>query len=217
MVERGGPAVLPAGDPESLAVAAAAMAAGGIVGIPTETVYGVGVVPRREALEALIAAKQRPGDKGIALLVDELDQVADLLVIDAAARRLAEHLWPGALTLVLPLRDPRGLPQALTGGRDTLAVRLPDHAVPRALARRLGPLAVSSANRSGEPEAHTAAELVASLGSSLAVVLDDGAVRGGVASSVVAVHVTGRAVLLREGALSRAVVEAALGVALIDG
>jgi L-threonylcarbamoyladenylate synthase len=208
VTETPGPVVLRASDHQSLAVAAAALAAGGIVGLPTETVYGVGVIPRPEALQALIAAKQRPADKGIALLIDNLDQVADLVVVGAAARRLAERFWPGPLTLVLPLRRPELAPETLTGGRDTLAVRIPDHAVPRALARELGPLAVSSANRSGEADARTAEALVVSLGPSLAVVIDDGPVRGGVPSSVVAVDAGDRVAVLREGAIERSTIDA---------
>ena len=211
MSELRGPVVLRASDHRSLAVAAAALAAGGIVGLPTETVYGVGVIPRPEALQALLAAKQRPVDKGIALLIDDLDQVFDLVVVGAAAHRLAERFWPGPLTLVLPLRRPELAPEALTGGRDTLALRIPDHAVPRALARELGPLAVSSANRSGEPDARTAEALVVSLGPSLAVVIDDGPVRGGVPSSVVAVDARGRVAVLREGAIERSMIDALFG------
>jgi tRNA threonylcarbamoyl adenosine modification protein (Sua5/YciO/YrdC/YwlC family) len=180
------------------------------VGLPTETVYGIGVVPRLEALEALVAAKQRRPDKGIPLLIDGLDQLGELVILAPVALRLAERFWPGALTLVLPLSVPESLPELLTGGRDSLAVRVPDHPVPRTLARELGPLAVSSANRSGEPEARTARELLAQLGASLAVVLDDGPVRGGVASSVVAVDRSGAISVLREGALGRSVIEAAL-------
>ncbi len=211
MSETRGPVVLRASDHGALAVAAAALAAGGIVGLPTETVYGVGVIPRPEALQALLAAKQRPTDKGIALLIDDLDQVDDLVVVGAAARRLAERFWPGPLTLVLPLRMPALAPEALTGGRDTLALRIPDHAVPRALARELGPLAVSSANRSGEPDARTAEALVLSLGPSLAVVIDDGPVRGGVPSSVVAVDAADRVAVLREGAIERSIIDALFG------
>ena len=80
------------------------------------------------------------------------------------AERLAARFWPGALTLVLPQRPDAPLPELLTGGRPTIGVRLPDHAVPRALARRLGPLAVSSAKSRGEPDATTAAQVLASLG-----------------------------------------------------
>jgi len=205
------PEVLPASDPDSLAAAAAAMQSGGIVGMPTETVYGIGVVPRPEALRAVIAAKQRPEDKGIALLVDGLDQVAGLVIVSAAARQLAERFWPGPLTLVLPVRRAEFVPDALTGGHGTLGVRIPDHAVPRTLARQLGPIAVTSANRSGEPEAHTARELVDAVGASLALVLDDGPVRGGVASTVVAVGADGATRMLREGALGEARIESVLG------
>lgn len=184
------------------------MEAGGIVGIPTETVYGIGVVPRPEALTALVEAKQRTLDKGIALLIDGLDQVKALVSVDDAARRLAHHFWPGALTLVLPLRHPELVPLLVSGGRDTLGLRIPDHPVPRALARELGPIAVTSANLSGEPAALTAQELVLTVGSSLALVLDDGPVRGGTASSVVTISADGRPVVLREGALATSEIEA---------
>lgn len=210
MTDRKHPLLLPAEDVASIAAAVAAMDAGGVVGMPTETVYGIGVVPRPEALAALIAAKQRPEDKGIALLVDGLQQVAGLVVLSDHARLLAERFWPGPLTLVLPLQRPELVPEMLTGGRPTLAVRLPDHETPRALARRLGPIAVTSANRSGEAEARTAEELIESLGASLAVVLDDGPVRGGVVSSVVSVDRNGLISVLREAALSRHEIEAAL-------
>ena len=185
------------------------MLAGGIVGIPTETVYGIGVVPRPEALSAVIAAKQRPEEKGIALLIDGLDQVEGLVEVAAPTRRLAARYWPGALTLVLPLVRPELVPEAVTGGRDTLGLRIPDHPVPRALARELGPIAVTSANRSGEPPAQIPEELIASVGHSLALVLDDGPVRGGVASTVVAIDRDGGWEVLREGALDTADVYAA--------
>lgn len=209
----GGPALLPASEPSALRAASAALLAGGIVGLPTETVYGVGVIPRAAALEALIAAKRRPEDKGVALLIDDPAQIAPLVVFGSAARRLAARFWPGPLTLVLPLRDADAVSPLLTGGRTTLAVRLPDHDVPRRLARELGPLAVSSANRSGQPDARSAAELVAALGPSLTLVLDDGPVRGGRASSVVSVDPAGHISVLREGALRSGLIEAALAEA----
>jgi len=204
-----GPAVLPASDSEALAAAVLALSSGGIVGIPTETVYGIGVVPRPDALQALLAAKRRPEDKGIALLIDGLDQVDGLVDVSEPAHRLAERYWPGALTLVLPLRRPELVPEAVTGGRDTLGLRIPDHPVPRALARELGPIAVTSANRSGEAPAQTAAALMASVGHSLALVLDDGPVGGGVASTVVSVTREGTWSVLREGAIDAAAIDAA--------
>ena len=202
--------MLAARDSAALTEAALAMQAGGIVGIPTETVYGIGVVPRPEALAAVIAAKQRPDDKGIALLIDSLDQLDGLVDVTEPARRLADRYWPGALTLVLSLQRPELIPEAVTGGRDTLGLRLPDHPVPRALASELGPIAVTSANRSGEPPAQSAEELIASVGHSLALVLDDGPVRGGVASTVVAVDHDGAWRVLREGALDTAAIAAAV-------
>mgnify|MGYP001828588693 FL=1 len=205
----GRPPLLSASDPSALREAAAAMLSGGIVGLPTETVYGIGVVPRPEALAAVIAAKQRPEEKGIALLIDGLDQVDGLVEVAPPARRLAARYWPGALTLVLPLVRPELVPEAVTGGRDTVGLRIPDHAVPRALARELGPIAVTSANRSGEPPAQTPEELIASVGHSLALVLDDGPVRGGVASTVVAVDRGGGLEVLREGALVAAAIYSA--------
>ncbi len=206
----GRPPVLSSQDADWLDVALAALLSGGIVGLPTETVYGVAVTPRPEALAALVAAKQRPEEKGIPVLIDDLEQVAGLVDVGDVARRLAGRFWPGPLTLVLPLSAPDQAPAMLTGGRSTLAVRLPDHAVPRAIARELGPLAVSSANRSGQPEARTSAQLLEALGPSLALVVDDGPVRGGVASSVLAVDHEGRCLLLREGAVSRERLSAAL-------
>lgn len=200
-MSEGRPPLLDATDPAALSEAAAAMSSGGIVGIPTETIYGIGVVPRPEALAAIMAAKRRSQEKGIVLLVDGLDQVEGLVQLALPARRLAARYWPGALTLVLPLLRPELVPEALTGGRDTVGLRIPDHPVPRALARELGPIAVTSANRSGEPPARIPEELVAAIGHSLTLVLDDGPVRGGVASTVVAVDRDGGWQVLREGAL----------------
>jgi L-threonylcarbamoyladenylate synthase len=204
------PEVLATSDPDALQHARLALVAGGIVGIPTETVYGLAVLPRPVALEALIVAKRRPQEKGIALLIDDLAQVADLVVISDAVRRIADALWPGPLTLVLPIAPSVMLPAGLTGGRDTLALRMPDHPVPRALARDLGPIGASSANRSGEPDATTAAELIRTVGESLSLVLDDGPVRGGKPSSVVAIDVSGVISVLRAGTYDRHDIEAAM-------
>jgi L-threonylcarbamoyladenylate synthase len=183
--------------------------AGGIVAIPTETVYGLAVTPTPEGLTHLVEAKRRSADKGIALLVDSIDQARQLATVPAVAERLAQSFWPGALTLVLPQRPDVPLPELLTGGRATIGVRLPDHAVPRELARRLGPIAVSSANISGQPDATTAAQVMVSLADDVALVIDDGPVRGGVPSTVVACTEDGRLEILRAGALTEADVRAA--------
>jgi L-threonylcarbamoyladenylate synthase len=119
-----------------------------------------------------------------------------------AAHALATQFWPGPLTLVLELRSGVGLPDGVTGGRSTVGVRLPDHPVPRALARSLGPIAVSSANMSGEPEARSADELLDRIGDRITLVIDDGPVLGGVPSSVVEVRPEGEWRVLRVGALT---------------
>jgi L-threonylcarbamoyladenylate synthase len=165
---------------------------GGIVAIPTDTVYGIGVaLDTPGGIERLFAAKQRPPDKAIALLVADADQAAEIGVLTLAARALAGAFWPGGLTLVVPRRTDRPLPAALTGGElapgaiPTVGLRVPDHDAPRALARALGPLPTTSANRSGEPEARDADEIVRLLGGSIDLVLDGGPAAGGPASTVV--------------------------------
>jgi L-threonylcarbamoyladenylate synthase len=193
--------LLSAANPQAVELAEHALRRGEIVGLPTETVYGLAVLPNRAALERLVSAKQRSTDKGIALLVDALAQVDPLADVPPIAQRLAERFWPGALTLVLPVRAGLRLPDLLTGGRPTIGVRLPDHAVPRMLAARLGPLAVSSANISGAPDAISAQQVVATLADELALVIDDGPVSGGVPSTVVACAADGRVIVLRAGAI----------------
>ncbi|MGZ6314755.1 MAG: L-threonylcarbamoyladenylate synthase [Candidatus Limnocylindrales bacterium] len=181
----------------------AVLRAGGIVAMPTDTVYGVGVaLEARDGLERLFAAKDRPLDRAIVLLVAEVDQAASVGVMTPAARLLAERFWPGGLTLVLAQGPGARLPAALTGGAATIGVRLPDHDCPRALSRALGPLPVTSANLSGQPGARDALEVLAQLGSRVDLVLDGGSARGGVPSTVV--DCSGEAPwILRAGAIPR--------------
>jgi L-threonylcarbamoyladenylate synthase len=184
---------------------------GGVIGIPTETVYGVCVLPTHDAVERLIEAKQRAAEKGIQLLVDSLEQVRSLAVVTPGAARLAERFWPGGMTIVLARRPDSELTPLLGGGRPTLGLRLPDHEVPRVLARSLGPIAASSANVSGQPDATTAQLVAQSLGDVLALILDDGPVRGGTPSTVV--DCSDESVpprVRREGAISAADIAAAL-------
>lgn len=204
--------VVRASAPDALERAATALGAGEIVAIPTETVYGLVVLPDEPGVQRLIAAKQRSADKGIQLLVDSVEQARSVAVFTAVAERLAACFWPGPLTLVLPRRADTTLPAALGGGRPTLGVRLPDHDVPRLLARALGPLAGSSANISGQPDATTAELVLASLGEVVALIVDGGPVRGGVPSTVVDCTGPDSAPrILRLGALSEAQIVAAAG------
>lgn len=204
--------VVASSDPEALSMAAKAMRSGAIVAVPTETVYGLAVLPTQAGIEALVAAKQRSSEKGIQLLIDSIDQVRSLVALDPAAERLAQAFWPGGLTLVLDRNPASDLPLLLGGGRATLGLRLPDHAVPRGLARLLGPLAASSANISGEPDATTAERVAATLGDEVALILDDGPVRGGVPSTVVdCSSAVNRPTILREGAISAQQIADAIG------
>jgi L-threonylcarbamoyladenylate synthase len=160
--------------------------AGGLVAIPTDTVYGVGVaLDAPDGLPRLFAAKDRPLDRAIVLLVADLEQAASVGVVSPAARVLAERFWPGGLTLVLAQAPDATLPAALTAGAATIGVRLPDHDCPRELARALGPLPVTSANLSGHPDARDAAAVLAQLGGRIDLVLDGGPARGGTPSTVV--------------------------------
>ena len=202
-----------AADPAAFELAAAALRRGELIAVPTETVYGLVVLPAEAPLGRLLEAKQRSTDKGIQLLIDSLEQASILVDVPPLAARLAERFWPGPLTLVLTQARGTWLPALLTGGRGTVGLRVPDHELPRRLARLHGPLAASSANISGKPPATTADLVLASLGRQVTLVLDDGPVRGGVASTVVAVDSAGlRWEVLREGALSRAqIVDAVTG------
>ena len=202
--------VLRSDDPAAIDAAVDALFEGGLVGIPTETVYGIAVLPLEDRLDALLEAKRRPPEKGFQLIIDGLDQVASLVAVSPAAQRLATRFWPGAITLALPLLPGVDVPDLLTGGRGTLGLRLPDHPVPRAIARRAGPIAVSSANLSGQPPALVATDLIAAVGPFVGVVIDDGPVRGGVASTVVGVGADGELTFFRIGALPEATVREAL-------
>jgi L-threonylcarbamoyladenylate synthase len=195
--------LIAAGDPAAIDEAVAALKRGDLVGIPTETVYGVCALPTAAGAARLIAAKHRSAEKGIQLLVDSIDQVGGLAVMTVDAQRLAATFWPGALTIVLARRSDVDVPEILGGGRPTLGLRLPDHDVPRALARRVGPIAASSANVSGQPDATDARLVEQALGDALALILDDGPVRGGRPSTVVdCSHATASPKVLREGAIA---------------
>jgi L-threonylcarbamoyladenylate synthase len=203
--------ILPAADDAAIERAVETLYSGEVVAIPTETVYGLVVLPTETGVARLIAAKRRSAEKGIQLLIDSLDQAGSLAVLTPAAERLANSFWPGPLTLVLARQPASELPELLGGGRPTLGLRLPDHDVPRRLARRAGPLAASSANISGRPDATTAQLVVDALGGDIALVLDGGPVRGGVPSTVVDCSDTAVAPrILRAGAISEADIAAAL-------
>ena len=195
------------------AAAIEVLRAGGLVVMPTDTVYGLGVaLEAKDALVRLFAAKDRPLDRAIVLLASDLEQAASVGVFSAAARLLAARFWPGGLTLVLPQAAESRLPAELTGGAATIGVRIPGHESPRELARALGPLPVTSANLSGQPEAQDAPEVLAQLGPRIDLVLDGGRARGAVPSTVV--DCSGELPrILRAGAISTADLAAVLAAA----
>ena len=180
---------------------------GGIVALPTDTVYGLAVAMATEGgIERLFEAKRRPADRAVAVLLADAEQAGTMADLTPVARRLADAFWPGGLTLVLAQRPDRPLPDALTGGRSTIGVRVPDHPAPRALAAALGPLPTTSANISGEPEAADAAAIERLFGDAVDLILDGGPAHGGPASTVVdATGVEPR--VLREGAIPARMIE----------
>ena len=193
------PRILPDGD-EARAEAIEHLRAGRIVAIPTDTVYGIAAdMALPDAIVRLFAAKQRPPEKAVAVLLADLAQAEAIAWLRPPARSLGERFWPGGLTLVLPLLRGVNLPPELAGA-GTIGVRIPDHDAPRALARALGPLPTTSANLSGEENAEDAQAVAAALGESLALVIDGGPIRGGPASTVVDCT-SQRPRVLREGAI----------------
>ncbi|HJM52509.1 MAG TPA: L-threonylcarbamoyladenylate synthase [Dehalococcoidia bacterium] len=187
---------------DSLEAAASVIRSGGVVAFPTDTVYGLGVDPfNPEAVESLFAAKGRPTNSPIPLLIADPADLA--LVANSApsgAMALAEAFWPGALTLVLHAVD--GLPELVSAGSGTVGVRVPDHPAPRNLARTAGgPITGTSANRSGEPSLKTAKEVRAALGGVLRFVLE-GACGAHVAPSTVVNFTVDPPSVVRHGAIS---------------
>jgi L-threonylcarbamoyladenylate synthase len=198
-----------ADDPSGLAEAIDVLRGGGVVAIPTDTVYGIAVsLDTPAGVERLFEVKRRPPEKAVMVLLDGVEQVAGLVEMTPAARALTD-LWPGGLTLVLPLRRGSPLPQALTAGTPTLGVRVPDHATPRAIARAVGPLPATSANPSGEAEARSAVDVMTTLGDRVDLVVDGGVSPGGVPSTVVDCA-TEPVRILRPGAIAVAQIAARL-------
>ncbi len=175
-----------ADDPAGRGAAVRVLRSGGVVALPTDTVYGIGVaIDTPGGVERLFRIKRRPPDKGIMLLLERAGQATEIGLMTPAAAALAEACWPGGLTVVVALREGVVLPPALTAGAATIGLRVPDHGAPRALAGAVGPLPTTSANVSGLPEAPDAATILAQLGDDLDLILDGGPAHGGPASTVV--------------------------------
>ncbi len=193
------------GDPDlradAIRTAAQSVAAGELVVLPTDTVYGLGADAfDPAAVTELLRVKGRGRDVPVPVLVGSWSTIDGLVTsVDARTRDLIEAFWPGGLTLVV--RHAPSLSWNLGESHGTVAVRMPLHPVAIELLEQTGPMAVSSANRHGQPAAETAAEARAQLGDDVSVYLEDGQVAGGVASTIV--DVTGpRPQILRLGAVA---------------
>lgn len=194
-------------DPESAAqleVAVAAIADGHIIGLPTDTVYGIGVDPfRPDATSRIFAAKHRPEHAALPLLIAQPAEVETFAQLNSRAAALIDRYWPGPLTLILPRRaDDRAL--HLGGDPTTVGIRCPNQPTARQLLGRTGALAVTSANRHGDRPAQTAEELRLSLGDAVEIVIDGGRCDGAPSTVVSLVGVGGVPEILREGAISAA-------------
>lgn len=202
-------------DAEGLARAAALLAAGETVAMPTETVYGLAADARDgQAVARIFAAKGRPSFNPLIVHLPDLAAAETLAVFGPEARALAQAFWPGALTLVLPLRPASGIAGLVTAGLQTIGLRVPAHRAAQALlARFAGPLAAPSANASGRVSPTSADHVLdpeAGLAGRIAAVLDDGPCPVGVESSIVG-WPGGQATLLRPGGIPAEALEAALG------
>jgi len=191
--------LLPAND-ASMQAALKILQNGGLVAFPTDTVYGVGALAfDGKAVESIYKAKDRPIEKAIPVLIaDAADMEKVGTNIPAIAHQLAARFFPGPLTVIIP-KQPT-LPESVSA-IDTVGVRVPDHETARALLRAAGPMAVTSANISGQPSPSTAQEVFEQLGGRIDLIIDGGTTPGGVPSTLV--DCTGDEMkILREGPIS---------------
>src|SRR5215470_11265962 len=188
----------------SIARAAASLRAGDLIAFPTETVYGLGAdASRAEAVRKIFTTKGRPVDHPVIVHLHGADEIENWArAVPSGARKLAEAFWPGPLTLILP----RGanVADAVTGGQDTVGVRVPSHPVARALIAEFGGgIAAPSANRFGRISPTSAQHVAEDLGDSVSLILDGGPCAVGIESTIVA-FAGDEPMLLRPGAIAAA-------------
>ena len=193
--------------------------AGALVAFPTETVYGLGAdATNGRAVAAIFEAKGRPRFNPLIVHVPDLAAADRIAVVTPIARKLANAFWPGPLTLVLTRRPEAGVSDLVSAGLDSIALRVPAQPVAQALLAAAGrPLAAPSANRSGRVSPTTASHVQEDLGDKVATILDGGATRHGLESTVIDATGDERARLLRPGAVPRESIEAVLGAPLAEG
>lgn len=201
------------GDPAGIARAAEILTQGGLVALPTETVYGLAArADRADAVARIYAAKGRPSFNPLIVHVRDLSQARKFARFDARALQLAERHWPGPLTMVLPMRDDAALAGAVTAGLPTVAVRSAAHPLMRAVLEHCDfPLAAPSANRSGWISPTSADHVLATLDGRIDAVLDGGETQRGLESTIVALRPDRGWSLLRPGPVTEAELAEFLG------
>ena len=195
--------------PSQLDTAIDILREGGLVVFPTDTVYGVAALARdAAAVAAIYRAKQRPSNMPIPVMVGDPMAVSEIAIPAPGFRDLADAFWPGPLTIILPRRAT--LPDIVTAGGDTVALRIPDHPLVLALLRILNePLAVTSANRSGHPPALTADDARVQLDGRVEAIIDGGPAPGGLPSTIIDLTRTPPQIL-RRGPVTEAQIRAIL-------
>jgi L-threonylcarbamoyladenylate synthase len=191
----------------TLDAAVRAIRRGGVIAFPTDTVYGLACDPANTAaVSRIYAIKRRPDGLELTLLAASIAEIEEDVDLNPAARSLAGAYWPGALSIICPLRSHRW---AIPRDGTTLSVRIPDHPVALALLRRTGSLATTSANRHGAPAADTAAGVAAALGAEVDTVLDGGPSAGLASTIIDCTTMTPR--VLRDGPISAGALFSLLG------
>jgi len=205
-------------DPSGIARAAALLRDGALVAFGTETVYGLGADATNDrAVAAIFAAKRRPRFNPLIAHLASFELARRQGLFSPAAERLARAFWPGPLTLVVPKAPTCTVSDIATAGLDSVALRVPDHAVAHAILEAVGrPVAAPSANRSGHVSATTAAHVAADLDGRIGAIVDGGSTQVGVESTILSC-LGDRVAMLRPGGLSREAIEAVLGFALAEG
>lgn len=200
-------------DAQGIAQAVRILVGGGLVAMPTETVYGLAArADRADAVAKIYATKGRPDFNPLIVHVRDIEQAERIAQFDARSRDLAERFWPGPLTLVLPLRKDAQVTAAVTAGLPTIALRQSAHRVMQAVLDHTDfPLAAPSANRSEEISPTCAEHVVKSFGDDCPMVLDGGSSQSGLESTIVALREDGGWSLLRPGPVTRETLERILG------
>lgn len=203
-------------DENAVKTAAELIRAGEVVGMPTETVYGLAAnALNGEAVKKIFLAKGRPQDNPLIVHIADFDQIYDLCpAVPPQAKLLADAFWPGPLTMIVPKGD--CIPDEVSCGLDTVGIRLPSHPMARALIHESGvPLAAPSANTSGRPSTTTAAHVMHDMDGKIAAVLDGGACGVGVESTVITLALE-RPRLLRPGGITLEQLRSVLGEVDVD-